>query len=182
MYAVESYFDRFVKGEMYHSIEALLTRETRISCALLLATYTEIIGGLMTGNLLKDNNSKVNFTHFIKKMGQPYEDVDIKVNLHKRMRCGLVHEFAPKKQFIVFLTESAQDGRCGVEYFDESDVLNIHLREYYRDWKEVVESYYSELMAMTNPDLTVKFLNSMKSVADYLGQGFVPEKGTFSRL
>ena len=182
MYAIESYFDRFVKGEMYHSVEGLLTRETRISCALLLATYTEVIGGLMTGNLLKDRHSKVNFTHFIKKMGKSYEDVDSKVNLFKRMRSGLVHEFAPKKQFIVWLTESEQDGRCGVEYYDGSDVLNIHLREYYRDWKKVVESYYDELMAGTNPKLTVNFLNSMKSVADYLGQGFVPEKGTFSRL
>ena len=64
MYAVETYFERFVYGEMYHSVDALMKRETRISCALLLATYTEIIGGLMTGNLLKEGQSRANFSHF----------------------------------------------------------------------------------------------------------------------
>ena len=46
----------------------------------------------------------------------------------------------------------------------------------------MTESYYEELMGLTNHESTIKFLNSMKSLADYLGQGFVPEKGTFSRL
>jgi len=183
MYPVKEYFERFVRGEMYHSIDALLKRETRISCALLLATYTEIMGGLMTGDLLKEfGYSKSNFDHFINLMGHEYQEVNEKVNLHKRLRSGLVHEFAPKKQFIVWLSEKAVDGKPGVAYYDGSDILNVNLNEYYRDWKKVVEDYYHELMSMTNPNATVKFLNSVKSLAGYLGQGFVPDEGTFSRL
>ena len=180
MYAVESYFERFVYGEMYHSVDALMNRETRISCALLLATHTEIIGGLMTGNLLKVGHSRSNFSHFIEKMGGKYEEIHQQINLHKMLRSGLVHEYAPKKQFIVWLTEKPEDGKNGVAIY--GDVLNINLQEYYRDWKKIVEEFYSELMSLTKPELTVKFLNSINSLADYLGQGFVPEKGTSSRL
>ena len=144
---------------MYAGIEATLQRNTSYICALALSVYTEILGGLVTGNLKKENNSKGNYIAFLEYLGEPYVELHKQVNLYKRIRSGLVHEFAPKKQYIIWLSETVQD-RPGLDC--PGNVVNFHLREYYRDFRNGVEKYYRKLKDGQHADLIHNFLNVTK--------------------
>jgi len=146
---------------MYDGIEILLERgKAHHLCALALVTYTEVMGGLVTGELKKEfGASKSNFEAFLPYLGEKYVKLNEKHNIHKNVRSKLVHEFAPRQSHGIWFTKKPLDIRIGIEYIGEH--LNFHLREYHRDFKKGVEKYKSELEHYKkNPEILGNFIKS----------------------
>ena len=158
----DSFFQYQVKY-MYAGIEATLKKETAHLCALALSTYTEVLGGLRTGNLKEKKESRRNYEAFLEYLGQGYVDLNEKLiqnktTLYESVRSKLVHEFSPRPSYGIWVSEP-NDSRIGIEYIGFH--LNFHLREYYRDLKKGVDKYYNELKQWKeNQEIFGNFLKS----------------------
>lgn len=134
---------------MYDGIETLFTNKRAYHLiALALSTYTEIMGGLVTGNLKQKGKSKENYEAFLPYLGIKYVKLNEKLieketSLYHAVRSKLVHEFEPRPSYMIVLSEEPLEARIGIEYL--GDHLNFHLREYYRDFKKGVGNYKKEL-------------------------------------
>lgn len=146
---------------MNDGIEILLEQEkAHHLCALALVTYTEIMGGLVTGKLKKESGAtKSNFESFLPFLGEKYVNLNENFNIYKDVRSKLVHEFAPRIPHGIWFTRNTLDIRIGIEYRNEH--LNFYLREYYRDFKKGVEKYKLELENhKQNPKILENFLKA----------------------
>ena len=130
---------------MFDGIEILLEKgKAHHLCALALVTYTEVMGGLLTGELKKEfGASKSNFEAFLPYLGKKYVKLNESFDIYKDVRSKLVHEFSPRKSHLIAITKNTLDSRIGLEYQNEH--LNFHLREYFRDFKKGVEQYRKDL-------------------------------------
>ena len=172
----DSFFDHQVKW-MYGGIEATMTKqETLHACALALSTYTEIMGGLVTGNLKESSSSGKNYNAFLHYLGQKYVDLDNLIRTHypKKLRSlygavrsKLVHEFSLREQYGIFTYEKLHDDRIGIEFIinktkiAEAIHINFYIPEYYRDFKNAITKYYSELKNWEkNPAILDNFLKA----------------------
>jgi len=157
----DSFFDNQVKW-MYAGIEATMTeKESYHTCALTLSTYTEIMGGLVTGNLRKEyGESRKNYEAFLPYLGQKYVNLDnlIKTqypdrlkNLYSAVRSKLVHEFSLRESHMFVSYEKLHDEKIGIELLSnkvkdhEAIHINFLIPEYYRDFKNGVNKYYDDL-------------------------------------
>lgn len=146
---------------MNDGIEILLEKgKAHHLSALALVTYTEVMGGLVTGKLKKEfGASKSNFEAFLPYLGEKYVKLNEDFNIYKDVRSKLVHEFAPRMSHGIWLTTNTLDIRIGIEYKNEH--LNFHLREYYRDFKKGIEIYKSKLENhKQNPEILGNFLKA----------------------
>jgi len=129
---------------MYEGVEILFEKKKGLQlCALALVTYTEIMGGLVTGKLKKTGASQENFEAFLPYLGQKYVKPTGKFNIYKDVRSKLVHEFAPRPGHGIFLSEKPENEKIGLEY--TNDFLKFNLQEYFRDFKIGVEKYKKKL-------------------------------------
>ena len=161
---------------MCAGIEAtLVAKETNHTCALALSTYTEILGGLVTGQLKEIGNTRKNYEAFLPYLGQAYVDLDNQIktqypdrlkNLFSAVRSKLVHEFALRESHFVVKVEKPRDNKIGLELLThktniaEMIHINFYLTEYYRDFKHGIETYKKALG--TSDELFGKFLYSLK--------------------
>lgn len=142
---------------MEKSIEATMKKETVYSCALLLSTYTEILGGLVTGKLKDSNEMRNNYVAFLGYLGSKYVELHKKYDLYKNVRSKLVHEFSPRPSYVIWINEKPQDDRNGIEIIDGH--LNFHLKEYYRDFQQGVNCYLEKWTR--EPMLIINFGKAM---------------------
>ena len=89
---IDDFFKEYIFGFMLGDIKVAIENGLNFLAALGLMEYTEILGGLVTGNLRKKGNAKKNFIAFLSYMGQYYIDLDAEINLYEKVRCGLSHE------------------------------------------------------------------------------------------
>ncbi len=161
---------------MNDGIEILLEKgKAHHLCALALVTYTEVMGGLVTGKLKKEiGASKSNFEAFLPYLGEKYVKLNENFDIYKDVRSKLVHEFAPRMSHGIWLTKNALDFRIGIEY--KTKHLNFHLREYYRDFKKGVETYKLELENdKQNPKILENFLKATDdSIKDEIIENKIP--------
>ena len=146
---------------MNDGIEILLeSGKAHHLCALALVTYTEVMGGLVSGKLKKEfGASKSNFEAFLPYLGERYVKLNEEFNIYKDVRSKLVHEFAPRLSHGIWLAKKPLDIRIGIEYKNEH--LNFHLREYHRDFKKGVEKYKLKLGTYKkNPDILENFIKA----------------------
>lgn len=151
---------------MYAGIEATLKKETVLTCALVLSTYTEILGGFVTGKLKIERNSRQNYEAFLQFLGNYYVQLNWELqkrgtNLHREVRSKIVHEYQPRPGFAFTLEDEATD-KPGIEYPSLGDgqysllkdkSLNIppprflvfRAKEYYRDFRNAVDNYESAI-------------------------------------
>ena len=118
------FFDNQVKW-MCSGIEATMnSKESIYTCALALSTYTEIMGGLVTGNLKQEGKSRSNFEAFLPYLGDKYVELDnlIKTqyrdnlrNLYTAVRSKLVHEFALRGSHFIVISQSPNEDIIGIE-------------------------------------------------------------------
>lgn len=160
MYVIEHIFEKDIRGDMYASINSTMNKDSRKSCALLLSVYTEILGGFVTGNLKDKSQMRQNYEAFLSYLGVEYREFHKKHDTYTRIRNGLVHEFGPKKQYVIWLTETPQR-ETGFEYVPEMDLIHFHLQEYFRDFKKGVDLYYEQLIKENRKNLIEKFLNTL---------------------
>ena len=60
------YFNEFIFGFVYHDIERCIEAKANYIAALALLSYTEYIGGLISGNLGMKDKAKENFEEALK--------------------------------------------------------------------------------------------------------------------
>ncbi|MGI0073952.1 MAG: hypothetical protein ACREA3_09085 [Nitrosotalea sp.] len=145
------FFQYQVRG-MITGIEVTIDKKLHHLSALALSAYTEVMGGLVTGNLKKKGYSRKNYEAFLPYLGDKYVDLNNqlksrKTSLHEMVRNKLVHEFSPRPSYGIFISESEQE-KIGIEVnFDQNQIpiLIIGVREYYRDFKNGTEKYYDDL-------------------------------------
>lgn len=166
---------------MVASIESSLSNFSILLPALGLATYTEIMGGFVTGNLRKKNSSSANFRAFLPYLGDEYVKLDSEINLYDIIRNGIVHEYFPKGDFAIWITHPYSDlpswhpdyswvypkyagvDRNKMPYVGEPDTtINFYVSEYFRDFKVGVATYYAQLLDGEYPRLVENFLRAAK--------------------
>lgn len=181
-YLIDSFFDYQVKW-MYAGIEATMAKkESLYTCALALSTYTEIMGGLVTGGLQDFTKPSKNYEAFLPYLGQKYIELDnlIKTqysdrlrSLYGSVRSKLVHEFSLRESHGIWMYEKAHDDQIGLELIRnkteiaEAIQINFRIPEYYRDFKNGVTKYYNDLKISSDqppfsPNQTL-FVNFMKA-------------------
>ena len=173
------FFDHQVKF-MYSGIEATMeSKDSLYTCALALSTYTEVMGGLVTGNLREEyGHSQKNYEAFLSYLGEKYvklnnELKEQKLTLHKIIRNKLVHEFALRESHIIMNSEIPTDEKIGIEvrFFDNKIIhLNFLVKEYYRDFKNGVAKYRDDLkFSERQPafsDGQILFMNFIRAVVE----------------
>ena len=128
---------------MYAGIENTMKKESAHSCALLLSTYTEVLGGLITGSLRKRGKERENFVAFLPYLGDYYVELHQKLDLYSTVRSKFVHEFSLRPSYVILVNKKMTD-RKGIESIN--DHLNFYILEYYRDFKKGVERYKKDLV------------------------------------
>jgi len=137
-------FFQYQVNMMYEGIEILFEKKKGLQlCALALVTYTEVMGGLVTGKLKKKDATRENFEAFLPYLGQEYVKLAGKFNIYGDVRSKLVHEFSPRPGHGIFLSEKPENEKIGLEYIN--DFLNFNLQEYFRDFKKGVQLYRLKL-------------------------------------
>ena len=158
--AFEPIFERYFGNQlkiMKKGIEVTLTKETSHPCALLLSAYTEVMGGLVTGNLKNNKEMRKNYVAFLEYLGEDYVKLHEKYDLYANVRNKLVHEFSPRPSYIIWISEKLSD-KPGLEITDGH--LNFHLKEYYRDFKNGIRKYRNEINS--TPMLVINFMRALK--------------------
>ncbi len=174
----DSFFNHQVQA-MFFGIESTMAKkESFYTCALALSTYTEVMGGLVTGKLKEEKNSRKNYHAFLHYLGQKYVELNDtltkqKLSLHKIVRSKLVHEFALRHSHFIINAEEPLPDRIGIEigFFEDKIVhVNIWIKEYYRDFKKGVEKYHEDLsISVKCPPFSqghILFDNCMNSIID----------------
>ncbi len=138
------HFHKFILGFIYHDIERCIEARANYVVALALLSYTEYIGGLISGHLgLKDKGIvQTNFEEALKYFPNEYKQVDSSIviqyidedgqpildkkgnpkqdkGIYRLFRCGMVHEYFIKG-FLTTMVNNNPDGytkekRIGIE-------------------------------------------------------------------
>jgi len=139
-----------VEAFMVNDLQAAISGHANFLAALGLLDYTEIIGGLITGNLIP--GPKVdNFNAFLKYLGKPYLDLDAKFNIYGRVRSGLVHQYLLNQEGTVRMGIRPDD-ICGVIIRDDG-WIEIVVEKYFIDFKEAIGKYKHDLLVRQLPEL-----------------------------
>ncbi|GEM_PF-6287252 len=127
---------------MYAGIESTMKKDSSQACALLLSTYTEVLGGFVTGKLKDPHSMRTNYEAFLPYLGEHYVNLHEKYDLYGIVRNKLVHELSPRPSYIIWIRKSPQKDTFGIEIVDGT--LNFNLQEYYRDFRNGIAKYREE--------------------------------------
>ncbi|MCZ6583143.1 MAG: hypothetical protein O6761_08255 [Thaumarchaeota archaeon] len=166
MHEVDDFFDRYIRNNLYPAVECTLKTPTLYACAMLLFSYTEIVGGHLTGNLGEREHGKRNFDAFLKYMGKDYAKISQEVDLYSCLRSGLVHESEPNVQYALWKVDSVDKKKVAIVYTDEpSEMVSVDVRAYFLHFKEAIERLYIELnSSQKNPDLYSNFISCRRKM------------------
>jgi len=154
------FFQDFIYGFIYHDIDSCIKVGANYIVALSLLSYTEFIGGLITGNLGLEGNSKKNFNETLKYFPKAYEKAaDIKLQytigtkieqekgLYEIFRCGLAHEYFIKGKNITIVWNNPNGFTARhIGFKKRYGKLIFYNNEYYRDFKNAIQEFYKELI------------------------------------
>ena len=183
-----NHFQEFIFGFIYYDIEHCIEVRANYAVALALLSYTEYIGGLISGNLGL-RRSPENFRKALEYFPKDYDDFDssIKVEykddkgktitetgIYSLFRCGMVHEFFIKGRGTVINNPDghAEAHRIGIEVMKvemfstgvEEKLLILRTNEYFRDFKVAVEKIYERLILDSDPKLLKGFNKSLDRI------------------
>ncbi len=161
---------------MARDLESANNQGANFLVALGLSIYTEVLGGLVTGALKQKGKGKSNYEAFLPYLGQHYVNLNNRIGLYDRVRCGLAHEYfikGPNKSIVRTLVDKngSSDNVPGILYSDPSaplvalidspqpvsvpaDTIIFGTRNYYRDFMKGVEQYHRELIEECSKDST----------------------------
>jgi hypothetical protein len=155
-------FDEYIFGFMRSDIQAAINGNANYLAALGLVSYTEVLGGLVTGNLGLDRHSGRNFNAFIPYLGKDYEALQqANINLYNVVRCGLVHSYFIKGESTIIMHAK---GPCGIvssvggpTYFYVS-IYSDHLFA-------GATRFRNDILEGKSPSLAENFETAMKRIA-----------------
>lgn len=176
------YFDEYIFGFIFHDIEQCIHAKANYVIALALLSYTEYMGGLITGNLGESDKSKENFNKALEYFkcddgGNYYTDFQViytdknnesrKADIYKIFRCGLVHEYFVKGDSFVHNEPSylpKEDKGIGFVDIKGQKRLRFHCNAYFRDFRNAVMKYYKLLVIDKDPNLLNNFNKALDRV------------------
>jgi len=139
-----------VEAFMVNDLQAALSENANFLPALGLLVYTEILGGLVTGNLI--TGPKVdNFKAFLKYLGNPYLELDAKFDIYGKVRSGLVHQYLLNQEGTIRRGIEPHD-ICGVLIRNDS-WIEIAVDKYFDDFKRAIAKYKCDLLDKQLPEL-----------------------------
>jgi hypothetical protein len=143
----EFFFKERIFGFMYNDLDqAINSARVYFLVALGLSAYTEFMGSLVTGHLKDSRWSKKNYRAFLPYLGPHYVNLDKQIDLYKRVRCGLVHEYFVKGPSMISRKSTDKNIR-GIIYTPIHDHITLYIKSYFQDFKAGVQKYYDILMA-----------------------------------
>jgi hypothetical protein len=159
--AILHIFDEYVFGFMRSDIDAAIRGKANYLAALGLASYTEVLGGLRTGDLGKRNCSAANFKAFIPYLGKDYEDLEKRgIDIYDTVRCGLVHNYFIKGDSTVWMRATAPCGIIaspgGPTYF----IVNVYRDHFFAG----ATRFRDEILALGDPTLATNFQTGMNRI------------------
>jgi hypothetical protein len=160
-------FDRLFRNFIPNDIRrALDDAKANYLAALGLLSYTEILGGFISGNGARTGHAARNFKAALQRFPSEYGLVDKalvvidadgkqQTGIYSIVRCGLVHEYGVKAPSIVYASSDgvAKPDRYGVAVVTENGrrVIEINCHEYARDFQVAVDSVWADLAADNEP-------------------------------
>jgi len=158
---IDFYFKEYIRGFMYNDIRRTIDKaKANFLVALGLSTYTEIMGGFVTGHLQDSGWSRKNYEAFLPYLGTYYEELKHQIDLYTRVRCGLVHEYFIKGRFMI-ARNFDQENRPGVYYDESLDHITIAVENYFQDFQAGVQRFY-EILKSDNTEAVEKFMNAVR--------------------
>ena len=152
-------FDEYIFGFMRSDINAATRGKANYLAALGLVTYTEVLGGLLTGNLGLRGTSKDNFKAFIPYLGQDYVLTERKLDIYEFVRCGLVHNYFIKGDSSIWM--NAQ----GPGVFGDPDGPKYFLvNAYATDLFKGATQFRNEILDAKDSTLAQNFEKGMKNI------------------
>jgi hypothetical protein len=177
-----NYLDTFRDFVIVNDIPAAINGKANYLAALGLSNYTEIIGGLYSGDLSgKNNDLGQNYLKFIKDFfHSDYILVDNNLRndglkgLYSVVRCGLSHEYFIKKISKIEM-DSHQALNCSITYDPHANPqIVFYVNQYFHDFKNAFEKYYKKLKA----DTTASTLNDFESALRSINSSLLPVLGS----
>lgn len=153
------FFDTFVYGFMCHDIEEAIKAKTNFLVALGLSVYTEAMGGLVTGRFKDSRCSGRNFRAFLPYLGQSYVSLDTQIDLYRKVRCGLAHEYFVKGQSTICVRFDPPIAP-GIVY--QNGAILFAVENYYRDFRNAINKYLDELLKGSRPDMVRNFFGALR--------------------
>ncbi len=154
-------FDKYILGWMRQDIDTALGCQANKLAALGLVTYTEILGGLRTGNLGDDTRNQANFNSFFEYLGKEYQKlISGNADIYHRIRCKLVHNYFLERGSAFARATSAS---CAVQVRPDGSII-IDLDKYNEDFFGAVARYRREILkgSLTLVDKFQKGLNKIR--------------------
>lgn len=146
-----------IEAFMINDIQAAIDGKANFLATLGLLDYTEILGGIVSGNLIsppqewsKEDNFKV-FLPYLDTLyrssgRQLYQDLDrqLKKGIYGKIRSGLVHHYLLNQPGEIRMSERPQDD-CGIRV-DSNGSITIVVQRYFRDFKAGIAKYKDDLL------------------------------------
>ena len=176
------YVDTFRNFVIRNDIPSAISCKANYLAALGLSTYTEILGGLYSGNLSgKHRYLRDNYIDFVNVFFPPdYMKVDSQLatsklkGLYNVVRSGLTHEFFVKTISRIDM-DSPPNITCGISYNPHDSPQVIFFLKYFEDFQDAFEKYYNQLKSDTS--LLTNFGKALQSVQSSL-LGRLSDSGT----
>lgn len=155
------FFDEYIFGFMRNDIDAAIRGKANFLAALGLVSYTEVLGGLVTGNAGKRGCAAENFRAFLPYLGSDYQALETKgVDLYDTVRCGLVHQYFIKGGATIWMNANAP---CGI--FAGMDAPTYFIVNVYRDhFFSGAARYRNELIDAANAVLRANFESGARAI------------------
>lgn len=149
---VKDFLDTVVLGFMGRDIRVAYVGKAKFLAALGLLDHTEIVGGLVLGDLDADPEEK--FEAFLPYLGECYTDLSARLKDTRgkglyALRSTLIYSYG-RRPMVVIRLESERAGRCGIE-LDAAGGWDFCVSQYARDFRHGVERLHVELN--DRPDL-----------------------------
>ena len=153
-----------IEAFMVNDIQAAIDGRANFLAALGLLDYTEILGGIVSGNLIsppkgwsKENNFKA-FLPYLDKPYQssrkePYQDLEkqLKTGIYGKVRSGLVHQYLLNQPGEIRMTERPVD-ECGIRV-DPNSSITFVVQRYFCDFRSGLTEYKEDLLARQDQSL-----------------------------
>jgi len=189
-----NHFHEIIYGFIFHDIQTCIQGRANFIAALALLSYTEYLGGLISGNLGVRTESKNNFNKALKYFPEEYLNVDSSLKIEYQdkngrvkpddgiyaiYRCGLAHEYfikgiatiynnpdGPTRDHIGIVVAQHQ-----IEWPEEygippvtNKVLEFYTNEYFRDYRSAVNKFFKSLIVDKDATLLKAFNDSLDRV------------------
>ncbi len=153
------FFDKYVLWWMRSDIQTALRGEAYLLAALGLVAYTEVLGGLRTGNLSLKNHSKGDFDEFLKYMGERHPELNVPgIDIYYWVRCGLVHQYRTKPDSLIVYEPA--DSRAVI--VDCGGRKHFNVAAYRDHFFEGAVRYRDDLLRSTPPWLMTNFEKALE--------------------